>query len=353
MSVDIFGSSGSKSSSIDKNYVDQKFKTLSNNLATKINKSGDNMTGDLNMGNNIITSTVLPHADEVLTNKIYVDSKFNTVSNLVNDNEKSKLNKAGDVMTGALNMNGQHIIGLENPTSDDEACNKKYVDLKLETESTIAKKYVDTLISRKFDRNIEDDMDMNEFSINNVKYPIYPYDVTNKVYVQICMQKDDITVEKLLKIGTIIEDLLDKHRSEISINKYREHFTSRVSYIRMMDTKYQENFDDYTDENVTELLKSCELYLDLKVLLVLIIEDLPSVIFLKLKSDLIKDSLVSSTDHKGLRKRYRRFINKCSKDSRMDNRHELLVQKNLLLVDMGFIYFIESLLKTLLDVEVV
>ena len=93
MSVNIFGSSGGGrlSSDVDKKYVDQKFATLSTNLATKVSKSGD-------------------------------------------------------IMTGELDMNGQQIIGLVNPTDDDEACNKKYVDSKIKSESTSTKAYIDMLI---------------------------------------------------------------------------------------------------------------------------------------------------------------------------------------------------------------
>ena len=51
MSVNIFGSSGfdNRSSGVNKKYVNQKFATLSSNLATKVNKNGDLMIGDLNM----------------------------------------------------------------------------------------------------------------------------------------------------------------------------------------------------------------------------------------------------------------------------------------------------------------
>jgi len=49
MSVSKFGNSSDKSptSSFDKKYVDQKFMTLSTNLAVKVEKSGDTLTGDL------------------------------------------------------------------------------------------------------------------------------------------------------------------------------------------------------------------------------------------------------------------------------------------------------------------
>jgi len=96
MSVNIFGSSGGSSklsSDVDKKYVDQKFATLGTNLVTKVSKSGD-------------------------------------------------------IMTGELDINGQirYIIGLVNPTDDAEACNKKYVDTKIKSESTLTKAYIDILI---------------------------------------------------------------------------------------------------------------------------------------------------------------------------------------------------------------
>ena len=49
MSVSRFGSSSKNQSfdNVDKKYVDQKFMTLSTNLALKVDKSGDTLTGDL------------------------------------------------------------------------------------------------------------------------------------------------------------------------------------------------------------------------------------------------------------------------------------------------------------------
>ena len=54
MSVNIFGSSaassaGNVSSGSNNRYVDQKFKTLSANLATKVNKTGDTISGNLDI----------------------------------------------------------------------------------------------------------------------------------------------------------------------------------------------------------------------------------------------------------------------------------------------------------------
>src|SRR5271157_3075811 len=49
MSVSRFGSSSKNQSfdNVDKKYVDQKFMTLSTNLAVKVDKNGDTLTGDL------------------------------------------------------------------------------------------------------------------------------------------------------------------------------------------------------------------------------------------------------------------------------------------------------------------
>ena len=62
MSVNIFGSSGdaNKSSGVDKKYVDQKFITLSTNLATKIGKSGDTVSGNIIMKNSTIKMSLFP-----------------------------------------------------------------------------------------------------------------------------------------------------------------------------------------------------------------------------------------------------------------------------------------------------
>ena len=79
MAVNVFGSSGGYTD-IDKNnlvqHVDSKFITLAKNLNTKVNKSGDTMSGELNMGNNKITDLSAPISDNDATNKKFVDLKL-------------------------------------------------------------------------------------------------------------------------------------------------------------------------------------------------------------------------------------------------------------------------------------
>ena len=53
MSLNIFGSSGASivSSGTNNKNIDKKFKTLSANLATKVDKTGDTISGSLNIFN--------------------------------------------------------------------------------------------------------------------------------------------------------------------------------------------------------------------------------------------------------------------------------------------------------------
>lgn len=83
-----------------------------------VKKAGDSMTGALNMQNNKVTNVAAPTENGDAVNKSYVDT---TVSGLTDGTTTLPyVKKAGDTMTGALN--------LPAPTADANAANKKYVD---------------------------------------------------------------------------------------------------------------------------------------------------------------------------------------------------------------------------------
>src|SRR5271156_1507317 len=87
MSVNIFGSSGASSvSPVTKiiKYVDQKFKTLSTNLATKIDKTGGIISGNLNILN--VCQLGGENTKSLFYNDIVMNNKF--ITNLRNPNEK-------------------------------------------------------------------------------------------------------------------------------------------------------------------------------------------------------------------------------------------------------------------------
>ena len=69
-------------------------------------KSGDTMTGDLNMGNNVL-SVSNPTNNNHLTRKARVSGELN-----------NKLGLSGGTMTGGLNMGNHKIIKKSDPTDD-------------------------------------------------------------------------------------------------------------------------------------------------------------------------------------------------------------------------------------------
>jgi len=153
MSVNIFGSSGGgkSSSDVNKKYVDQKFVTLSANLATKVNKSGDVMSGDLNIlleGDNLrsfgITDSA-PGKRVILflgdfNNKIV--NNFDNALQLVASHGIKVTGHAGDVcwfggkagpqalFYKSINMNQNYIGGLNDPNWGQDAATKNYADTR-------------------------------------------------------------------------------------------------------------------------------------------------------------------------------------------------------------------------------
>ena len=104
--------------------------------------------------------------------------------------------------------------------------------------------------------------------------------------------------------------------------------------------------------------------MDFKLNIVKIIEDLPKNIFQELKQELNKESRQAgisdlpsaeklfSAPRRGILKRFRRFLIKRTEeiDSGGTNKQlQLLLYKNLLLIDIGFVYLMDSLLRNLLE----
>lgn len=93
------------------------FTTLENKINTKVSKAGDTMTGVLDMGTNKVTSSATPTASSDLTNKTYVDAQRDT-----------RVAKSGDSMSGNLEMSSNKVTGLSAPTNANDATRKAYVD---------------------------------------------------------------------------------------------------------------------------------------------------------------------------------------------------------------------------------
>ena len=87
--------------------------------------NGSNMmTNHMNMNNKKITNLQTPTNNTDAATKKYVDDKSTNPPDL-----SPFIKKDGSLpMTGNLNLNGNKIVNLEDPASDSDAANKKYVD---------------------------------------------------------------------------------------------------------------------------------------------------------------------------------------------------------------------------------
>ena len=165
-------------------------------------------------------STIKPSVD---------NSKFITLTKAM----QTKVDKAGDIMTGNLDMNNNRLINIENPIDNQDCVTKDYFDSITRPINRIVQLKV----------NVDGDtmhgnLNMDWHTLSNVKFPLNSCDATNKLYVQICTERDEIDVEKLCKIGEIISLILNKYES--LLNQYKKKFLSSLAYAISMYSKYKD-----------------------------------------------------------------------------------------------------------------
>jgi hypothetical protein len=91
--------------------------TVTNEIATKVSKAGDTMTGSLAMGGNKVTGLGAPTSNNDAATKTYVDTA-----------DALKLSLSGGTMSGAIAMGTNKLTGVGDPTANQDAATKKYVD---------------------------------------------------------------------------------------------------------------------------------------------------------------------------------------------------------------------------------
>lgn len=105
-----------------------------------------------------ITKTILSYLAQLQSNVGGVGNiesvegiYYNNIAEYINAINQAKVSKHGDIMSGSLDMDGNIILNVPEPTSDGEASNKKYVDDEVQgakdytdTEVQGAKNYTDT-----------------------------------------------------------------------------------------------------------------------------------------------------------------------------------------------------------------
>jgi hypothetical protein len=90
------------------------YATLNARIAERVRKSGDTMTGPLDMGSSYVQSNFVPTVNSHLANKQYVDS--------------TTLSSSGGTVSGSIDVGSNFVRSTFQPTQNDHLTNKSYVD---------------------------------------------------------------------------------------------------------------------------------------------------------------------------------------------------------------------------------
>ena len=178
-----------------KNYVD------TNSSSDKVSKSGDTMTGHLNMSGNLIIG--LPTTYPPITYIGDEATSWDQTVGLVQDAASILVDKSGDTMTGDLDMSGNRVMNVPyTPANTSDAANAAYViqgDLDVEQKTVL----------RDGTQAMTGNLDMDDHFINKLPNPVNAQDVATKNYVdtnKVSKSGDTMTGE-LFMDGNLIKGL--------------------------------------------------------------------------------------------------------------------------------------------------
>ncbi|KAH3697557.1 hypothetical protein DPMN_085060 [Dreissena polymorpha] len=160
MSVNIFGKTNVGSSQ----RVISGGVTLSQAINTFLRRDGKNAAdANINMSSNKIINVLDPSDDQDAATKNYVDTHA--------------VSKTGDTMTGTLDMNGCAITNLLNPSTAQGAATKSYVDKQDSAQIITLNSYVDTHAVSKSGDTMTGDLNMGGRMVKGlpVHYPPTTY----------------------------------------------------------------------------------------------------------------------------------------------------------------------------------
>ena len=188
-------------SGISKDYVDRKFINLAANLSSKVNLTGGTMTGPLDMLDNKITSSYAPVDDNDVINKRYLDSIPKPVADVnlieITSQMNSKVNKTGDMMSGNLNMGENKVSSSHEPVDNFDLVNKNYLDKitaqKLDDHDLqIIYNHLSLKVSQNRDGFLTGPLKAGIQKITSTYVPINPEDLVNKLYLDQRYYKNNI-----------------------------------------------------------------------------------------------------------------------------------------------------------------
>ena len=167
MPVDKFGRSGKSmvvTEGVSKRYISNNF----------LRRDGTNTaTGSINMTGNTLTNVSNPVNAQDIATKNYVDGK---------------VSKSGDTMTGNLDISGNRVMNVPfSPTDTSDAVNAAYVvrgDLDVEQKTVL----------RNGTQAMTGNLDMDDHYINNLPNPVHDQDAVTKTYADTKMSRSGGTM---------------------------------------------------------------------------------------------------------------------------------------------------------------
>ena len=169
---------------VSKKYVNDK-------LSLKLTKSGDGMSGELDMNDNKIIDLKSPTNNTDASTKKYVDDKA-----------ALKLDLSGGQMTGPLGLGGGRLWDVATPTADTNGANKRYVD----AQDTALR----ALCVLKAGSTMSGALNMDDNKISGLGTPSLNTDATTKTYVD---TRDNLMV---LKAGDTMSGVLNMGNQKIT-----------------------------------------------------------------------------------------------------------------------------------------
>ena len=216
-----------------KGYVDTRISSLSSTVDTKLMgeylaRAGGTMLGTISMNSNKILALGTPTLATDAATKAYVDTAVSTATNdgatvtYVDQQDALKVAKAGDTMTGFLTLHA-------NPTSNNHASNKAYVDTRITSMSSTAANELGSFYVSRSGSTMNGTLNMGSNKVTGLGTPTATTDAATKAYVDSTVSSgtaggasityvDQQDALKVAKAGDTMTGFLTLHANPTSNN---------------------------------------------------------------------------------------------------------------------------------------
>ena len=217
-------------------------------------REGGKMFKSIDMNGFSIDNLPLPTANDHACNKTYVDTKVDSKVNTSDLNDYLKID-GSKAMIGNLQMNSNRITGLtQTPFYNGEAANKKYVDSEI---NKIPKIDTTSFIKKDGSISMENDFNLSNHLITNLKNPENDGDAVNKRYFNNNMINPSHTPKNILSyIMSDIDQSTAEYRIKVDrIDDYQNSFhayNKKVIYLKLL--KNGNNYRSRIGYNIYQLI---------------------------------------------------------------------------------------------------